>query len=237
MSALVFDGLERICLRCSPHGIDELDLHGSKMPLLQLVFITNLVEILRKTQPIDHVIFQEPQFNDVDVTFLQSLGFAVVEDPEAQLKITNKTALFAPLNSFPLTAECLQISLPALYIGNEVNWLIDATRGRRRFSSTRRQDMRDIFQALDTATLVRQVPAFDWDSGWCRGTSYHWLRKAINDNDSRSSYWEERMKWLEQVSLCIKAAAAVLRFQDKHPYRERQESNFKITYRCKVELR
>jgi len=40
-------------------------------------------------------IFQDPQFTDLDSQFLASLGYTVVDDPEAISKITDNTLVYA----------------------------------------------------------------------------------------------------------------------------------------------
>ena len=89
--------------------------------LEQMAFLVTLLQLLRKRHAIQEVYIQDPDYNEVEVSFLQDhLGFTVLETPNAFDKVTASTFLFAPRVHMAVTAEALERAHPALYIGNDI---------------------------------------------------------------------------------------------------------------------
>jgi len=74
---------------------------------------------------IQEVIFQDPAFNSRDKTFLESLGYTVLEDPEAFSKIDHNTFLFAPHLEVGPLATALENSTPAVCISNDIDGYVN----------------------------------------------------------------------------------------------------------------
>lgn len=58
-------------------------------------------------------------FNDLDAAFVRSRGFIVLEDPEAQNKMTPATLLFAIKYDPHIVEDAFEISYPAIMIGGD----------------------------------------------------------------------------------------------------------------------
>ena len=57
----------------------------------------------------------------MDKSFLTSLGYTVLEDPEAFSRIDEKTFVFAPHLEVAQAATSLEERNPAVYVGNDLN--------------------------------------------------------------------------------------------------------------------
>lgn len=75
---------------------------------------------------IHQVIFQDPIFNPLDRGILASLGYIVLENPEAFSKINESTFVFAPHLEFSAYATALEGALPALCIANDIDEYLNA---------------------------------------------------------------------------------------------------------------
>lgn len=94
-------------------------------PLHQLAVLTVLLQVLRTKHEIPNIYFQDPVFQPVEVQFLESFGYIVLEDPDAFDKTSASTFLFAPHCPYDVGFMALKSSFPALYIGNDpraVGW-------------------------------------------------------------------------------------------------------------------
>lgn len=70
---------------------------------------------------IQEVVFQDPAFNAQDKSFLASLGYTVLDDPQAFAKIDDNTFLFAPHLEVGPLATALENSAPAVCISNDMS--------------------------------------------------------------------------------------------------------------------
>ncbi len=68
---------------------------------------------------------QDPQFNDLDNAFLNTLGYTILKVPEALSKLTKDTFLFAPHLEYQHIASTLKIAQPAFYIGSELEFWME----------------------------------------------------------------------------------------------------------------
>jgi len=62
----------------------------------------------------------------LDKTFLDSLGYEVLSDPEAFAKVDDNTFVFAPHLEVAHITAALENSTPAVYIGNDINEYVDS---------------------------------------------------------------------------------------------------------------
>lgn len=70
------------------------------------------------------VYFQDPTLNNFDVSFLQSLGYSVLDRNRAFAKMSYETFLFAPCVSggnLDTVHLCIQSQSPSLYIGKSLD--------------------------------------------------------------------------------------------------------------------
>lgn len=63
---------------------------------------------------------QDPHFSDLDQLFLQSLGYAVVRDPEAFSHIDSRSLVYAIHCERPIYVKVWEGAWPALLIGNSL---------------------------------------------------------------------------------------------------------------------
>ena len=92
-------------------------------PIAQLVAFEFWIQMLKKHNHIEHVYFQDPQFNDVDGAFLSSLGYEVIDSPASKDLITAATFLYTPRTNLDAVYQTMKIAFPALYIGNDIHRL------------------------------------------------------------------------------------------------------------------
>ena len=102
-------------------------------PIAQLVAFEFWIQMLKKHHHIEHVYFQDPQFNDVDRAFLSSLGYEVVDSPASKDLITAETFLYTPRTNLDVVYQTMKSAFPALYIGNDIHrldsmWLLPERR-------------------------------------------------------------------------------------------------------------
>jgi len=90
------------------------------------VVLDNSPSLSGEKHTIREVIFQDPIFDALDHAVLASLGYTVLEDPEAFSKISNQTFVFAPHLEFGAYATALEGAMPALCIGNDMDEYLNA---------------------------------------------------------------------------------------------------------------
>ena len=88
-------------------------------PLHQLAVLIVLLQVRRTKHDIPNVYFQDPDFQPVENQFLESLGYILLDDPEAFDLMSPSTFLFAPYCPEDVNYRALDFSFPALYIGND----------------------------------------------------------------------------------------------------------------------
>lgn len=94
---------------------------GRKSSMAQLVALEFFLDILRRHDheiPLSLIYFQDPAFNDIDRTYLSSLGYSVIDSPASDDVVTEDTFLFAPFNPWDVVFATLNHAFPALMIGN-----------------------------------------------------------------------------------------------------------------------
>ena len=73
---------------------------------------------------IDTVYIQDPVMSSLDHAFVESKGFTVLEDPEAQNNATSTTLLFAIGFEWFTIEEIFKIAYPAVFLGGDLHHYI-----------------------------------------------------------------------------------------------------------------
>lgn len=156
----------------------------SRVVMEQLVLLMMVLESLRKVHPIHEVYFQDPLFTQVDTLFLESLGFTVLQDPEAMEILTGTTFVFAPYHPNVVVADIFKICEPALYLGanlttvrgGEIDTLGGDVMEENTLSESARERRLEKFGAVSTYednALMTAMPIFD-GYYWSRGLCLYW---------------------------------------------------------------
>lgn len=164
----------------SPEEIQDL-VHSA---LDQMAFLTVLLPLLRKHHDIQEVYFQDPTYNDAEISFLQDkLGYTVLETPQAFDKITTETFVFAPYVPEHIVAEALERAHPALYIGNNIDERVEKlrTRGPTRLwgvemGTESGVPMVETYARFGEMVDVWPLLVHDARMKWCGDTYIHWRR-------------------------------------------------------------
>ena len=86
--------------------------------LIALEFYLDLLNLQRRPKiKTKNVFFQDKDFEWIDMQFLTSKGFTVLQDPDAYNKMTSGTFLYAPSSPWWDTFNAFMIAYPALYMG------------------------------------------------------------------------------------------------------------------------
>ena len=156
-----------------------LQLSDSNTSLHQLAVLTVMLRLLHDRHDIHEVYFQDPAFTQVEKSFLQSLGYTVLEDPAAIETMSASTFLFAPFLGYPVAAKALAVAFPALYIGNGPARYLESLRYFGNHPEEELQWMVNTFERFQTATLEgKPLPSFDQEI-WTKRTTAHWLSPAF----------------------------------------------------------
>ncbi|KAL9596145.1 MAG: hypothetical protein Q9219_006006, partial [cf. Caloplaca sp. 3 TL-2023] len=118
--------------RCVVLGLGSLS-NGRRSSWWELVFLETVLHFLSTPNAADskppgsgfQVYVQDPIFNHMDATFLQSLGYTVLPDPESFDHITSSTFLFAPHLEVEVYVRALDKAKPALCIGTDIGECLD----------------------------------------------------------------------------------------------------------------
>ena len=90
-------------------------------PMSQLVAFTSWINIFREHfQSSPKVYLQDPEYNQLDVEFLTSLGYAVIVSPASNDVLTEESFLFAPRCIFDVLWSSLDHVFPALCLGVDI---------------------------------------------------------------------------------------------------------------------
>lgn len=67
------------------------------------------------------IYFQDPAFNAIDITFLESKGYVVLQSPESETHLNEQTFLYTPYAVWGVTLASINRVKPrALYIGHDL---------------------------------------------------------------------------------------------------------------------
>ena len=164
-----------ICLGLGTFAINVPHSTQSNISLHQLAVLTTILRILKDRHCIQQVYFQDPDFSDADILFLQSLGYAVLEKPAACEKMSAGTFLFAPFLPDYVNAGALTVAFPGLYMGNSPARYLAGLSRRGAFPEETGIEDLDIFRRFqDSIVDGDALPSFD-QQRWTLGTTVHWL--------------------------------------------------------------
>ena len=171
---------------------------GREASRYQLATLTWLLAFLQS--PVDgynveEVVFQDPAFNESDITFLERLGYRVVDTPSAFDMVDDQTVLFAPHLEKGIYCMAIERALPALCVGSEISGFVDdggdVSQRRRNLGKDseglvelkgERERERNAFKRFDRATASVPMPEFEKDM-WCYFTRIFWLKGEDGDGD------------------------------------------------------
>ncbi|EAW12747.1 SRR1 family protein [Aspergillus clavatus NRRL 1] len=85
--------------------------------LYQLAALASMVDMMRKRHPSVRVYAQDPVFNDLDRSLLDSLGFTVLEHPEGFARVSDRTFLYCPGAERTHLEQLLPANPPLLFGG------------------------------------------------------------------------------------------------------------------------
>ena len=117
---------------------------------------------------------QDPVFNSMDKTLLQSLGYSLTTSPGGLDKVNHSTFLFAPHLEWPVYVEALKKASPSLCIGNDIREYIESPFNMA--PTERRQCLRSYLDDY----CCRVMPSFERCT-WCDSTSIYWRRPTEDD--------------------------------------------------------
>lgn len=152
---------------------------GSESSSYELAALTSMLEILGKNHDIQDVIFQDPIFNPLDRAVLQSLGYAVVETPDAFSRLGGTTFLFAPHLECLHLATALETATPSLSVGSDLDMYVEGLLSS--LAESTKKGSIQIFRAFMGRTDSRPMPDFDRTS-WCESTCIYWLKPREDDS-------------------------------------------------------
>ena len=157
-------------------------------PLHQLAVLTVLLQVLRTKHDIPHVYFQDPLFGIVEIAFLRSLGYTVLDNPDAFGMMSPSTFLFAPYCPDDVNCWALRSSFPALYIGPRpqlVSWAIVNGQNVWERLGARQIDMLFRFDRSTTGG-ESMMPSFDREE-WVTNAQVRWLHPGCKYIDKGSA--------------------------------------------------
>ncbi len=164
-----------VCLGLGPFATDLPHSTHSNISLHQLAVLTTMLGILKDIHCIQQVYFQDPDFGDADILFLQSLGYTVLEKPAASEKMSIGTFLFAPFLPDYVAAGALTVAFPGLYMGNSPARYLAGLSVRGLFPKETGIEDPDILRHFqDSVVDGEALPCFD-QQRWTLGTTVHWL--------------------------------------------------------------
>lgn len=92
---------------------------GRRTSSTQLAALQSIVGVLEKGSELQ-VVFQDPQFTELDKEFLTGLGYKVVEDPEAFAQIGEGSLVYAIHCYASVYKAVSERPRPAVFIGTDV---------------------------------------------------------------------------------------------------------------------
>ncbi|MCJ1372292.1 hypothetical protein MMC20_003515 [Loxospora ochrophaea] len=95
--------------------------------MYQLVAFESWITLLKTQHDIKHIYFQDPVFNSLDVEFLQSKGYTVIQNPKSESLLSSTTFLYSAYCEGDVVQASLAAAHPALYIGDDlranISWM------------------------------------------------------------------------------------------------------------------
>lgn len=101
---------------------------------------------------------QEPRFTSLDKDFLQSLGVAVLEPPQAEELADESALIFIPCLEWLLELPFMLVAVKSqLYVSSSMHWIIDeAERSRNRLSADTKSDT-SVLEQCDNAIVAAKA--------------------------------------------------------------------------------
>lgn len=135
---------------------------------------------------------QEPRFTSLDQEFLQSLGIAVLEPPQAEELANDSTLIFIPCLEWLLELPFMLVAVKSqLYVTSSMNWIIDeAERFRNRLAADLKSDapvLKDCDNAMAAAKAIlnthheNKMPEADFADGHSLALTIYTLKHQDED--------------------------------------------------------
>lgn len=169
LKADVIPATEVTIHRCICLGLGSLS-DGRESSKFQFATLSSIVQLLNQKSRVGQVIFQDPAFTRSDVEYLETQGYTVVASPAAFDLVDPNTFLFAPHLEHKHYAKAVEIHLPAITIGSDLDALLDGTATDHQGGHL---DTTHIFQRFSAGTRRCPMPTFEQDP-WCLFTSLYW---------------------------------------------------------------
>ncbi|KAH0007053.1 hypothetical protein KCU78_g11978, partial [Aureobasidium melanogenum] len=147
---------------CVALGSPSLSWANRLRSVWQLVMFMDLVDMVRPS--LKHanelkLYAQEPRFTALDKDFLQSLGVAILEPPQAQELADESTLIFIPCLEWLLELPFMLVAVKSqLYISSSMHWIIDeAERSRNRLSADTKSDTSMLEQCDNAMAAAKAI--------------------------------------------------------------------------------
>lgn len=102
------------------YGIEGLMYPKGLVSMTQFIAFEYWIELLRTQTDITSILFSDPAFTNVDISFLAARGYYDIID-DAESRVTEETFLFAPIgNHLDVLADCIKTAHPHLMISNSI---------------------------------------------------------------------------------------------------------------------
>lgn len=152
---------------------------GSESSSYELAALISILEMLGKERHIQDIVFQDPVFNALDHTILESLGYTVVQSPDAFSKLNSTTFLFAPHLECFHYATALETATPVLSVGSDPQIYVEGLLSS--LAESTKKGSRQIFHDFLGKTRSRPMPDFD-RTPWCESTCIYWVKSEKGDS-------------------------------------------------------
>lgn len=135
---------------------------------------------------------QEPRFTSLDKDFLQSLGVAVLEPPQAEELADESTLIFIPCLEWLLELPFMLVAVKSqLYVSSSMHWVIDeAERFRNRLTAGLNSDtpvLKECDNAMAAAKAIldthhqNKMPEADFADGHSLALTIYTLKHSDED--------------------------------------------------------
>ncbi|MCJ1401394.1 hypothetical protein MMC11_004607 [Xylographa trunciseda] len=143
-------------------------------PYYQLAMVEVMLELLRCKYPIDdkEVYFQHNVYTKVDLEFLASRKFTVIEVPEGYNKITPTTLIYAPMVHWEVSYRALEMQYPTMWVGSNFDNFHSQTSSTESMGKHMKNDKTTV-EKFGTSHKKEDMPAwFDHKQGYVAEAIY-----------------------------------------------------------------
>ena len=167
--------------------------------MAQLVALEFFLDILRRHDheiPLSLIYFQDPAFNDIDRTYLSSLGYNVINSPASEDVVTEDTFLFAPFNSWDVVFATLNHAFPAFMVGNSLKLYQPCPFAKVQGVLPDLKNLRDTFYAQRKVVRLPITALMD-DKDFVTNNNLLAHKDFLADNDFQVLYYRPKIRMAE----------------------------------------